>query len=213
MFILPQRFQQVYGMSGISAGIRLLPFYLAVPIAKLFSATVAGKMKIPLMYILITGACTQVIGFALLSTLPLTSGIPHRLYGYEVVAGWGCGMNFSLLTSAIPLVIESRDQAVGVGASAQFRFMGSAIVLSISTSVFNSYVKPQLGAILGIKQADLNDLGNVVSMSTEAVREDVRQALVEGYNRQTLVLCIASALQVPATMLLWSRKKKQQLLT
>lgn len=110
MFLLPQRFQLVYGLSGLDAGIRLIPFSFAIPVATIFSAVLAGKKKIPLMYIFLSGACLQVVGFALLGTLPLTPGIPARIYGYELVAGWGCGMNFSLLTIAIPLVVESRDR-------------------------------------------------------------------------------------------------------
>uniref|UniRef100_A0A8H7N8R8 Major facilitator superfamily (MFS) profile domain-containing protein n=1 Tax=Bionectria ochroleuca TaxID=29856 RepID=A0A8H7N8R8_BIOOC len=118
MFILPQRFQLVYGLSGLDAGIRLIPFSFAIPVATIFSAVLAGKKKIPLMYIFISGACLQIIGFALLGTLPVEPDIPARMYGYQVIAGWGCGMNFSLLTIAIPLVIEGRDRAVGMAAGA-----------------------------------------------------------------------------------------------
>lgn len=100
------------------------------------------------------------------------------------------------------------QKAVGMGAGAQFRFMGSAIVLSISTSVLNNYLRPHLSTILGIAGADLNSLGDSLSMASEAVAEQVRQVVAEGYNRQTLVLCVTAALQVPATLLLWTTKKK-----
>ena len=107
-FIIPQRYQLVYGMSGLDAGVRLIPFTVILPIGTIFSSILAGK-KIPPIYILISWSCLQVIGFALLSTLPTTSELPLRMYGFEVIAGWGCGMNFTLLLVAVPFVTEKRD--------------------------------------------------------------------------------------------------------
>ncbi|KAI1850144.1 hypothetical protein JX266_004523 [Neoarthrinium moseri] len=207
MFILPQRFQIVYGLSGLDAGVRLIPFSFAIPVATIFAAGLAGKKKIPLMYIFISGACLQVVGFALLGTLPLTPGIPARIYGYELIAGWGCGMNFSLLTIALPLVNENRDRATSMAAGAQFRLMGSTIVLSISTSVFNSYLRLHLNdALASADGTDLNSLVYAMHNPAEAASEQIRFTLAEGYNRQTLVLCVAAALQVPASLLLWNKK-------
>jgi hypothetical protein len=96
-----------------------------------------------------------------------------------------------------------------MAAGAQFRLMGSTIVLSISTSVFNSYLRPQLNSILGpVAGGSLNSLGNLMHEMPEAVSEQVRLALSEGYNHQTLVLCAAAALQIPASLLLWNRTKQ-----
>ncbi|KAF3003338.1 hypothetical protein E8E14_001185 [Neopestalotiopsis sp. 37M] len=209
MFILPQRFQLVYGISGLDAGVRLIPFSFAIPVATIFAAGIAGKRKVPLIYIFIIGSCFQVLGFALLSTLPVSLTIPARVYGYEILAGWGCGMQFSLLSIAIPLVNESRDRAVGMAAGAQFRLMGSTIVLSISTSVFNTYMRPQLSTILGISgSGEMPDLGTTLASVSEQVAEQIKFALAHGYNRQTLVLCVAAALQIPTALLLWKRGKQ-----
>ncbi|KAI0481174.1 putative efflux pump antibiotic resistance protein [Xylariaceae sp. FL0804] len=209
MFILPQRFQLVYGLSGLDAGVRLIPFSLAIPVATIVAASVAGKWKVPLMYIFIIGSCFQIIGFALLSTLPFTTYIPARIYGFEILAGWGCGMQFSLLSIAIPIVNDSRDRAVGMAAAAQFRMIGGTIVLSISTSVFNTYMKGQLRSILGT-----TDIGALASLESSinslpaGLIEPLRSSLARGYNHQTLVLCVSAALQIPSALLLW-RKNKQ----
>ncbi|KAI4861555.1 putative efflux pump antibiotic resistance protein [Hypoxylon rubiginosum] len=196
MFILPQRFQLVYGISGLEAGVRLIP-------------SIAGKWKVPLIYIFIIGSCFQITGFAFLSTLPSTLYIPTRMYGFEILAGWGCGMQFSLLSIAIPIVNESRDRAVGMAAGAQFRMIGSTIVLTISTSVFNTYMRGQLSAILGTTDIGaLTSLSSSVSSLPIELAEQVKFALSKGYNHQTLVLCISAALQIPAALLLWRNNKK-----
>lgn len=110
MFIIPQRFQLVYGTSGLDAGVRLIPFTAAIPVSSIIASALAGKYKIPPLYLIIAGSCLQVLGFALLGTLPSTLEIPARIYGFEVIAGWGCGINFPLLFVMVPFVIGKREQ-------------------------------------------------------------------------------------------------------
>lgn len=112
MFVIPQRFQLVYGTSGLDAGIRLIPFTAAIPLSSIVASGLAGKRKVPPLYLIIVGSCLQIIGFALMATLPSSLDVPDRLYGFEVIAGWGCGINFSLLFLMIPFVIEKREQGM-----------------------------------------------------------------------------------------------------
>ncbi|KAI1110903.1 major facilitator superfamily domain-containing protein [Nemania sp. NC0429] len=56
MFVLPQRFELVYGLSGLQAGIRLIPFSFAIPVATIIAGSLAGKRKIPILYIFIIGS-------------------------------------------------------------------------------------------------------------------------------------------------------------
>lgn len=108
MFIIPQRFQLVYGTSGLDAGVRLIPFTITIPVGTIFASTIAGKLRVPPIYLILVGSCLQIIGFSLLGTLPATLEIPRQMYGFEFIAGWGCGMNFSLLFVMIPYVNEKR---------------------------------------------------------------------------------------------------------
>ncbi|KAI1412104.1 putative multidrug resistance protein fnx1 [Hypoxylon sp. FL1857] len=206
MFIVPQRFQLVYGTSGLNAGVRLIPFTVVIPVSSIVASTLAGKLKIPPLYLLIVGSCLQVIGFAVLGTLPSTLDIPPRIYGGEIIAGWGCGINFSLLFIMIPFVNEKPDHAVAMAAGSQFRMMGGSMVLAISTSVFNTYARPKLQALLGVTDTDA--LIQILPTFSQGIQEQARYVLAEAYNRQVLVLCVSAALQVPASLLMW---KKNQL--
>ncbi|KAI1753641.1 putative multidrug resistance protein fnx1 [Xylaria castorea] len=203
MFILPQRFQLVYGTSGLDAGVRLIPFTAVIPIGSIFASILAGKFKIPPVYLLILGSALQVLGFALIGTLTSTLDIPYRIYGFQVLAGWGCGINFSLLFILIPFVNERRDHAVGLGAGSQFRFMGGAVVLAIATSIFNSYVRPRLESQLGISNADV--LIQILPSLPQAIQDKARIILADGYSHQILVLAVSAALQIPATLLMWRK--------
>lgn len=92
--------------SAISAGLRLIPFTAAAPIGSGVSAAIAGKFKVPPLYLVIGASCLQVIGFALLSTLPLSNNEANAQYGYQIIAGFGVGINISTLTIMTPYSIE-----------------------------------------------------------------------------------------------------------
>lgn len=93
--------------------------------------------------------------------------------------------------------------AIGLAAGSQFRFIGSSMILAISSSVFNSYARSRLRD-LGIEDPDA--LSFILPSLPNALQEQVRLTLAEGYDRQTIVLCVSSALQIPASLLMWKKK-------
>jgi hypothetical protein len=84
---------------------------VAAPIGSIVSSVIAGKAKIPPIYLVMMVSSLQVIGFALLSTLPLSESISASQYGYQIIAGFGVGINISTLILMTPYsVAERRDQ-------------------------------------------------------------------------------------------------------
>lgn len=61
------------------------------------------------MYSVMGGALLQVVGYALLATGGSYVDIPAAVYGYQVIAGLGCGISFQTLILNIPHVVEKRD--------------------------------------------------------------------------------------------------------
>jgi hypothetical protein len=110
VFQLPQRFQVVNSISPLEAGIRLMPFTFASPFGSIISAVIAGKLKVPPIYMVIFASVLQIIGFSLLSTLPTSTQIEAAQYGYQIIAGFGVGINISLLIMITPFCVESRDK-------------------------------------------------------------------------------------------------------
>ena len=109
---IPSRFQVVDGVSALEAGIRVLPFSVLVPIGASITASVAGKTKIPPIYLSFCGSALQVVGFALLSTLPLNTNDNKAQYGYQAIAGFAIGINLGCLTLMAPAVVEKRDKGL-----------------------------------------------------------------------------------------------------
>lgn len=205
-FQLPQRFQLVNGLSSLDAAVRVLPFGVASSTGTVLSGRVAGKAKIPAIYIVLFGAVLQVIGFALLGTLHETGGIEPATYGYMVLGGMGCGISYSTMILIVPFAAEKRDGAVAMGAANQFRIMGGAIGLAIVTSVFNGYVRSQFARLnISVPITDL--AGGAELTLPPSLQDDMRRVLSEAYNHQMLVLCALGAAQIPASLLMWKRKQ------
>ena len=73
------------------------------------SANIAGKLKVPPIYLVILAYSIQVVGFGLLSSLPLSEIEPHAQYGYQVIAGFGVGINISTLLLMTPFSIADKS--------------------------------------------------------------------------------------------------------
>lgn len=63
---------------------------------------VAGKVKIPPIFLIMIGSGLQIVGFALLSTLTISEVVPASQYGFQVIAGFGVGINLSTLLLITP---------------------------------------------------------------------------------------------------------------
>ncbi|KAF2688500.1 hypothetical protein K458DRAFT_440123 [Lentithecium fluviatile CBS 122367] len=189
-------FQLVDNLSALQSGIRLMPFTFAAPPGSAASSTLASKFKILAMYLVLSSALLQTLGFALLATLPESgSEASGRMYGYQVIAGFGCRMNISMLLPTVPFVVEFRDEAVGMAAISQLRPMGGVIVLAIATAVFNGHVTRTLLS------------GDLFAQLPGEQREHAREVLAHGYNLQMIVFTAFAAAQVLGTALMWQGRR------
>lgn len=128
---LPQRFQTVSSLSALDSGLRLLPYAMLAPIGSLVSNIIFMRRPVPLL-LLAAGAVFQVVGLALLVSEPVALSIPARVYGYEILAGFGVGITFGTLVTITPASVEPRDLATATGAMIQFRQMvGNLIFLKM----------------------------------------------------------------------------------
>lgn len=225
MFQLPQRLQIVNVVSPLEAGERLIPFTLAAPIGSIVAPVIAKAGKVPPIYLVLTAAILQVIGFALLSTLPNSLPVRPEQYGYEIIAGFGCGISITLLILMTPFSVEERDKgrsltidglghkllttiAVAIGSIAQFRVMGGAIGLAIITTAFNSLITSRLGEFLSESQLiQLLKAPTTITSLSQDRQEVVRLTFADGYKLQLRILCGLAAGQIPASLLMWQKQQ------
>lgn len=208
VFQLPQRLQLINKISPLGAGIRFIPFTLAAPVGSVIASIIAKAGKVPPLYLLMFAAAVQIVGFALLATLPVSQSIAVAQYGYEFIAGFGCGISIALLPLMTPFSVEARDLAVAMGAIAQLRMMGGVIGLAIVTTAFNGLVKSRLGRFLSTEQInDLLEFANS-SLSYPADTQDrFRIIFAEGYSLQMKIMTGFAAAQLLSTLFIWQSKQ------
>ncbi|KAL9079239.1 MAG: hypothetical protein Q9157_001857 [Trypethelium eluteriae] len=182
----------------------------------------ASRLKTPPVFIMLVGTALQVVGFALLSTIPITESIWKGQYGYEVLSGLGMGANAGLLVVITPYVVEKRDQreylpcdavprlmseAVAMGSIVQLRMMGGAIGLAVATCILNSYTQSNLSAVLSPDQlhAVLEQAGAIQSLQP-AMQETVISVFAKAFAIQFRVLIGTSAAQYLMILLMWQTK-------
>ncbi|KAK8134590.1 hypothetical protein PG984_006602, partial [Apiospora sp. TS-2023a] len=205
---IPQRFQLVGGLSSLDAGVRLVPFGVGLSAGTILSANVAKRSRVPVMYTVMVGALLQVVGYALLATGGSYVDIPPAVYGYQVIAGLGCGVSFQTLILNIPHVAEKRDHAVGMGSANQFRAIGSTLLVAVTTALFNGFVFPRLSE-LGISDPnrviETYSHGGTTGIPAD-IWSDARRVLSEGYNRQMYALVACGVAQAASALLLWEKR-------
>lgn len=106
---IPQRFQSVNAVSPLGAGVRFLPFTLSAPLGSGLSSVLITKWKVHPVVVVLCGGVIQTIGATFMGTLPVSKAIIAANYGYEVVLGFGLGLNIAGLMVLTPFVVEKRD--------------------------------------------------------------------------------------------------------
>ncbi|CAK39059.1 uncharacterized protein An04g10000 [Aspergillus niger] len=208
MFQLPQRFQIVNQLTAFQAAVRFIPFTVASPVASVLAPAIGKVFKIPLLYLVIFASLLQVVAYVLLCTLPDSLSITSAQYGYQVLAGFGCGINITLLILMTPFTIEKRDNAVAMGAITQFRVMGGCIGISVLTAVANGYLQSHLQQWLTPTEMQLV-LHSAESLSTlpASAQSLVRGTFSASYNLQMKILAGFAGGQVLASVLMWQREQ------
>ncbi|GKZ24445.1 hypothetical protein AbraIFM66951_010463 [Aspergillus brasiliensis] len=208
MFQLPQRFQIVNQLTPFEAAVRFIPFTVASPVASVLAPTVGKVFKVPLLYLVIFASLLQVVAYVLLGTLPDSLSITAAQYGYQVLAGFGCGINITLLILMTPFTIERRDNAVAMGAITQFRVMGGCIGISVLTAVANGYLQSHLQRWLTPTEMQLV-LHSAQSLShlPASAQSLVRGTFSASYNLQMKILAGFAGGQVLASVLMWQREQ------
>ena len=93
----------------LEAGIKFIPFTLAAHVGSVVAPSIAKAGKVPLIYLIMMASVIQAVGFALLSTLPGAVSSMAAKYGCEFFAGFGCGINITLLILMTLLSVKERD--------------------------------------------------------------------------------------------------------
>jgi hypothetical protein len=91
------------------AGVRLIPFGIAVPVGAGLVAAICGKRRLPPIYMLLLASVLQILGLVFMSRLRLGHILWNGQYGLQFMTGLGCGLSVGVVTLMTPFVIEKQD--------------------------------------------------------------------------------------------------------
>lgn len=106
---LPQRLQIQNGSSPVQAGVYMLPLLLLSATGSALGGILGTKKNVS-WYVLFGSSLLQIIGLALMSTLPVTGGpVQPAQYGCQVILGLGFGLALSSVVILVRLESDARD--------------------------------------------------------------------------------------------------------
>jgi hypothetical protein len=110
IIILPQHYQVVFRDDSSTAGYRLLAMTLVTPIGSGVAGFVLQKLRAPPLYVLLSGFAFIIVGTGLSTITTHTSEkFPISAYGFQVIMGFGFGINLATIVMAAPLTFTSQD--------------------------------------------------------------------------------------------------------
>ncbi|KAH8590073.1 putative MFS toxin efflux pump [Bisporella sp. PMI_857] len=144
MYYLPLYLQAVKGSSPTRSGIQILPFMLS----SVLTSILAGVYVTLLGYytpLIIGATALMTIGAGLVTTFDIDT-VFSKWFGYQIIAGLGCGVGFNIPLVAIQTVLSMEDIPIGTVSVMFFQTLGGALFLAVGQAVF------QNGLIDGLKK-------------------------------------------------------------
>ncbi|PYH96079.1 MFS general substrate transporter [Aspergillus ellipticus CBS 707.79] len=202
---LPERFQIVNHKTPRTAGIYLLAMSGASAIGSGLGGFLASKYYGA--FFTLNGACGFVLlGAGLLSTIGFNPSIPGKLFGYEVLIGFGFGIIFSTSVMIVKMHSRPKDSASAQGLVAQSRVLGGNIGLAIATVILNQHLVSDMQGTLSDSQIDdlRHSLTATRTLDPHAV-EAVRASFADAFHSQMEVSMYIAAAALVAGLCTWQR--------
>lgn len=108
LYNLPFRFETVNLKSPLGAGVSILPLVGGAAIGSMTAGLLCAK-KDRTFHVAVAGACSVVLGSALLSTLENSIHVSAKAYGYQVFVGLGFGLTLAAVSVMATFEVELRD--------------------------------------------------------------------------------------------------------
>ncbi len=145
LFLFTQQMQFVLGYSALQAGVRTLPFALAMGVTSAASAKLAARAGTKLA--VAAGLAFMAAGFGLMTTSTVHTGYPFLALA-SVILAIGMGLAMAPATESIMGSLPPAQAGVGSAVNDTTREIGGAVGVavmgSVASSVFSSHLHASL---------------------------------------------------------------------
>lgn len=179
IFYIPTYFQFSRGDSALEAAVRLLPLIVVLSAAMLAQGFFIGKTGYYWPWYTVGAACA-LAGNVLLYTVDVDTATA-KIYGYEILVGFGTGIFNQAGYAVIHTVVSAADVSFAIPFMMTAQFTGISIALSIAGAVFVNEALDDLAKILPtFSSSQLNGIiSGTSSDAMQTVPEDLRPAVIE----------------------------------
>ena len=162
LFVLTQYLQLVHGYSPLSAGLRALPFALAVgamsPLSPILASRFGTRLIIP------AGMALMGLGLLDLSTAGVHTAYPPLALAVAIM-GAGMGLVMAPASTTIMTTVPARQAGAGSAINDTIREVGGALGIAIVGSLAAAVYRSQLTHVLTARHAP----GLIVHVATSSV--------------------------------------------
>ncbi|KAJ5748461.1 uncharacterized protein N7511_010157 [Penicillium nucicola] len=209
LYTLPLWFQGVRGTSAVKSGIDTIPMVLALVVGSILSGAIITRAGyyVPLMFV---ATIFMSIGSGLMTTFELDTN--HAAWiGYQVLFGIGIGSGMQQPSLAAQTVLPMEDVAIGVSLMFFAQSLGGAVLIAVSQSLFQNFLRTELPLIRGIDSSRILEAG-ATGLVDAVPANKLHEVLVvynDGLRRSFIVSVAVSCLMIiPALTMEWRSIKK-----
>lgn len=214
IYYLPLYFQFTAGLDPMEVAVRLLPFVCLIIFATMLSGAMMAKYSLYAGWYTASGIIA-LIGGVLLARIDASTPTKD-IYGFEVLAGFGCGLTFQA-AYAIALVKAPMEKASSVLSFINVAQLGgAAISLAMSGCIFHNVGFNIMRDALdgrGYSSTEIHDAlaggySPIISDSTPEVRAIVSDAIASTLGKVYILSAVgAAAILVSGLLMRWERVK------
>lgn len=217
VFVATQYLQLVLGYSPLQAGVRYLPFALAMIVSAVSAPLLAKKFSD--RGVIVAGLALVATALLLSTQINVDADYFGLLLVIIVMLGAGMGLTVSVATEAMVAPLPAEHLGVGSAVNDTSRELGGALGVAAFGSIFSAtYRGTALMSAAGTLPSEAASLVRATPASAmvvvdslkaqgDALRGVVTQAITEGVQRSGAVAGVGCAVGIAAAMRLWRPPK------
>ncbi|GES65987.1 major facilitator superfamily domain, general substrate transporter [Aspergillus terreus] len=209
-YYIPLFFQFIRGDGPLDAGVRLLPFIIAMVVFAMANGALMPKLPYILPWHLF-GSALVVVGTALMYTADLNTS-NAKLYGYCILVGAGSGCYVVAGFPVVQSLVDRKDIPNAVGAMAISQDLGMVIFLAMAGSIYqNVALQKVTQAMPSLSATEITNLVAGTSSRTYKALSEWERALVtpqitEAMSNVWLFFLVAGIMNFVLTPPLWKTR-------
>ncbi|KAK3300902.1 major facilitator superfamily domain-containing protein [Chaetomium fimeti] len=186
---IPMRAQIVNFYDEVRSGVLLLPLMGATAVGSALGGACSSKQN-RTFWSLNTASVFMLVGCGIMSILPATVDVAARQWGFEVILGFGIGMNLSTATLIPSLNADFQDFAIAQGLVAQMRVLGGSLGVALSFVVLNSRIAETLTGVLSAAEMGAFYRSPVAMLSFSGYKQlQVRTTYIDAF-QVNMYVCV-----------------------